>query len=285
MRAHNEFRLPSARAPRPRWLALSVGAHVLALLVLLRMYSGFVFGTSESTHDVVAIAIPSGGAPRAHRAPPPPKAEPGTALVAPEPTPYAPRPTPPTVAPGGGGHDSGVTNGTPNGTGRLSLGAGRNGDPRLWVGPMYIPEGGGRPIDMDSIVRRRLLQMADLADSTRFDSLAPGGGLYNPPRWTFEHNGKTYGIDQNAIHFGSFSIPTALLALLPMPQGNIDQARANQRLADMRADLLRAAARAEAEEDFRRAVARIRERKDRERQEQRRRDEEQRRRDNDRPLP
>jgi hypothetical protein len=54
----------------------------------------------------------------------------------------------------------------------------------------------------------------------------------------------------------------------------------------MRADILRAAARSEAEDDFRRAVAEIRERKDKERMEQRRRQDQQRRdQPDDRPIP
>jgi hypothetical protein len=138
---------------------------------------------------------------------------------------------------------------------------------------------------MDSVVRLRMLVMADKMDSVmRNDSLSPTRNPLAPPRWTFEKDGKTYGIDQQGIHFGTFSIPTAVLAFLPFPQGNIDQARANARMMDMRADILRAAARAEAEDDFRRAVAQIRERKDRERREQRERDARQRR-DNDQPIP
>jgi hypothetical protein len=176
---------------------------------------------------------------------------------------------------------AGDTNGVRGGIGMSPT----RGDPRLWVQPMYIPEGGGRPINMDSVVRQRMLVMADKMDSVmRNDSLSPTRNPLAPPRWTFEHDGKTYGIDQSGIHFGTFSIPTAVLAFLPFPQGNIDQARAYSRTMDMRADILRAAARAEAEDDFRRAVAQIRERKDRERREQRERDARERR-DNDRPIP
>jgi len=151
---------------------------------------------------------------------------------------------------------------------------------------MYIPEGGGRPINMDSVVRGRLLAMAVIADSlARDDSLGQRHDPYAPARWTFEHNGRTYGIDQNGIHFGSFTIPTAVLAFLPFPQGNIDQASANQLLMRQRADILQAASRAEAEEDFRRAVKEIRERRDRERREQREREERDRQRAGDQPQP
>ena len=142
----------------------------------------------------------------------------------------------------------------------------RTGDPRLWVRPMIIPEGGGRPIALDSAVRMRLFAMADSLERN------PVSDPNRPPSWTFERGGKTYGLDAQGMHFGSFTVPSFLLAFLPVPQGNIDQSRANAALMRMRADLLRAAARAEAEEDFRRAVREIRERKDRERREQRDRD-------------
>ena len=87
--------------------------------------------------------------------------------------------------------------------------------------------------------------------------------------WTFRAGGKTYGIDSKGLHLGDFTIPTAVLAFLSLPQGNIDQARANQGLYEMRADILRAAARAQAEDDFRRAVRELRARKDKERQDER----------------
>jgi hypothetical protein len=149
---------------------------------------------------------------------------------------------------------------------------------------MYIPEGGGRPINMDSVVRGRLGSMAVLADSlARLDSMGIASNPYAPTRWTFESGGQTFGLDGSWIYLGPIKIPSVLLALIPFPQGNIDQNRANEQLMRMRADLLRAAARAEAEEDFRRAVEQIRERRDRERREQR--EQEQRDRERERPIP
>jgi len=98
---------------------------------------------------------------------------------------------------------------------------------------MIIPEGGGRPISLDSAVRMRLLAMADsLQKNPTIDPL-------RLPSWTFTRDGKTYGLDAQGMHFGTFTVPTAVLAFLPLPQGNIDQARANAALMAMRADLLR----------------------------------------------
>jgi hypothetical protein len=146
------------------------------------------------------------------------------------------------------------------------------GDARIWAPrPMFIPEGGGRPISLDSVVRNRLLVMADMLDSlARLDSLSPEADRRaRNPRWVVERDGRRYGIDERGIHLGAFSLPTALLAFVPLPQGNVDQSRANQRLLEMRAEILRAAARAEAEDDFNRAVREIRERWRREREERR----------------
>jgi hypothetical protein len=261
----------------PRWIAVSALTHGAVILGLLGAYRGFVM-QSGNTREIVAVDL---RVPKARRLPPPPvPSRPPQRVSTPVLSlPSANAPTPTRILPAA--PPAGDTNGVRGGIGMSPT----RGDPRLWVQPMYIPEGGGRPINMDSLVRQRMLVMADKMDSVmRNDSLSPLGNPLRAPRWTFERDGKTYGIDQSGIHFGTFSIPTAVLAFLPFPQGNIDQARANARMMDMRADILRAAARAEAEDDFRRAVAQIRERKDRERREQRERDARERR-DNDRPIP
>lgn len=141
------------------------------------------------------------------------------------------------------------------------------GDGRLWVPPTLAYEWSpdNRALNLDSVVRIRLLAMADSVERN------PTADPNRPTRWIFERNGRQYGMDENGnIHLGGITIPGALLALIPLPQGNIDQARANQRLAAMRADIMRAAARAQAEDDFRRAVQQIRERAQRERRERQR---------------
>jgi hypothetical protein len=144
----------------------------------------------------------------------------------------------------------------------------RASDPRLLVRPMLIPQDGGRPLDMDSVVRVRLLAMADSLERSR------ASDPDRPRSWTFERNGRTYGLDAEGLHLGGVTIPSVLLALLPLPQGNVGLAEANERLNAMRADILRAAARAQAEADFQRAVREIRERWNREREERRSRGEE-----------
>lgn len=170
-----------------------------------------------------------------------------------------------------GGVPGGVPGGRPGGRGRAGL-TPQFTDSRVWVRPNYIAPQviGDRPLDIDSIARRRLLA---IADSIRRNPTRSPDEL---PRWTFERNGRTYGIDERGIHLGAFTIPSAVLALLDLPQGNVDQAMMNRRIAAMRAEIMRAAARAEGEDEFRRAVREIRERVDREREERRRREREER---------
>jgi len=94
----------------------------------------------------------------------------------------------------------------------------------------------------------------------------PGGR--RPGDWTFERGGKKYGIDPMFIRLGDFSIPTALLALLPMNvQANptaMDRAR---RLSSMRNEIIEQAERRARDDDFYAAVRALRERKEKERAE------------------
>lgn len=177
----------------------------------------------------------------------------------------------PGVPPGAGQRDSvsGTARG-PRGARTLANAVPEYGDGRLWVRPMYLPPDGGRPIRMDSVAAVRMLALADSVE--RHPSADPNANPYVSRPWTFRRNGKTYGWDAAGLHLGDFTIPTAVLAFLSLPQGNVDLARANAALMEMRADIMRAAARAQAEDDFKQAVRDIRARRERERQAQRARD-------------
>ena len=79
-------------------------------------------------------------------------------------------------------------------------------------------------------------------------------------------DGKKYGIDQKYIHLGNFSIPTALLALLPLNvQGNPSTYENAKRIGMIRAEILEQAARTARDEEFNQAVKELRERKQKER--------------------
>ncbi len=174
---------------------------------------------------------------------------------------------------GAGGRDTTARAAAGGRSGRLPVRGGgvlayqpQLGDGLLWVRPLLDLTLTSRPIRLDSSVAMRMRQLADSVD--KHPPADPNADPYVSRPWTFKAGGKTYGLDARGLHLGDFTIPTALLAFLSMPQGNIDQARANRALMEMRGDILRAAARAQAEDDFRRAVRDLRARKDKERQEQ-----------------
>jgi len=173
---------------------------------------------------------------------------------------------------GGGGSDTTSTATSGARAGRDYAGRGvaalqpALGSGAAWVRPLIDLIFSNRPIRLDSAVAARMRVMADSVE--KHPVRDPYADPYTSRPWTFKSGGKTYGLDAQGLHLGSFTIPTPLLAFLSMPQGNIDQARANNALMGMRADILRAAARSESEDAFRQAVRDLRARKDKERQAQ-----------------
>jgi hypothetical protein len=175
-------------------------------------------------------------------------------------TPLAPRLEPPRI-------DSGPAAPRSRGYGRV---APDYGNGVLWVRPV--------PVSPEAIARRLEAEHFEHVDSAVtvimqafLDSLAaePGSGQARLPEWTTNVAGSKFGIDSRFIYIAGLKIPAAVLALLPLPQGNIDQARAYNHLMDLRADIERAARRADNMEEFKRVIAEIRERKQRERDFQR----------------
>jgi hypothetical protein len=115
---------------------------------------------------------------------------------------------------------------------------------------------------VEAAVRERLKAYIDTMPRDSF-ALPP------PPVWTTEVEGNTWGMDGSWIYLGDIKIPTALLALIPFPQGNIEQARAARELASMRQEIIEAARRAETAEEFREYVDELRRRKQEERDRER----------------
>jgi hypothetical protein len=98
------------------------------------------------------------------------------------------------------------------------------------------------------------------------DSIRRAQGERDPNDWTFKLGGQRYGIDKRYIRLGPVSIPTALLAFLPLNvQGNPTTIDHDRRLMQMRGEILEQAARAARDEDFQKAVKSLRERKQKER--------------------
>jgi hypothetical protein len=132
-------------------------------------------------------------------------------------------------------------------------------DPRLWPAPGDIVAAPKTATQrLDSVI-------ADLIQPYN-DSMAARAGQRKPGDWTIERDGKKYGIDPQYIHLGKFSIPTAILGLLPLNvQANPVLAESNKLSYQLNADIRSQAQRGMNEADFRKAVKSIRERKERER--------------------
>ena len=147
------------------------------------------------------------------------------------------------------------------------------GSGRLWVRPLEgrigvigpSPDIATHVARVDSAIRAKIMAFID---TMPIDSFATPP-LVTP--WVTEtEDGKTWGMDPAWIYLGDFKIPSALLALIPMPQGNIDLARREGELMRIREEIMFAAQQAQNNEDFRHYVKEIRKRKDAEREERRR---------------
>lgn len=139
----------------------------------------------------------------------------------------------------------------------------RYADPRLWRAPGEIAAAPKTSAErLDSVIT------ADIGahnDSLRLAAAAAGR---KPGDWTFEHNGQKYGIDSKYIRLGPVSIPTAVLALLPLNVGANPTVNERERTLTARHDeIFEQAQRGINEADFEKAVREIRERKERERRE------------------
>lgn len=131
--------------------------------------------------------------------------------------------------------------------------------PRVWAPPGRIlsaPRTTAQVID-DAI-------RADIGRIT--DSVVAAGPRRAPNDWTVERNGRKWGIDQQAIRLGPVSIPTAVLALLPInAQANPITGQRERQLDYMQSDIAFHAQRAINENQFKDAVRNLRLRKERER--------------------
>ncbi len=152
------------------------------------------------------------------------------------------------------------------------------GDGRLWVSPRPgLPAAVADAIYGDTAARHtaaidRLKAMVDtlnqMMDQEQREHRRPSwtvGGTPDKPQW---------GIDSAYIHIAGIKIPTTVLAglgYLLKSGGNFDEEVRARQLNDMRADILRAADRAQTLQQFRRYVRELRERKQAERDAEERR--------------
>lgn len=160
----------------------------------------------------------------------------------------------------------------PGGIGPLTGGGGPTrgvrpsfNDRRIWLPHAEVIHAPAVPLTRTDSMRVELAErIVAFEDSLR--RADPQGRA--PGDWTFDIGGKKYGIDQRMIRLGDFSIPTALLALMPMnAQGNPIARERNLRLGWMRAEIMEQASRVQRDDEFRQAVRDLRARKERERRE------------------
>ena len=140
-------------------------------------------------------------------------------------------------------------------------------DGHLWVRPLPLP-----PKDLAKRLSKGHVELVDSAvtaivqgylDSIANEPSARNSGL---PSWTKDIAGKKFGIDGKSIYIAGLKIPAAVLALLPISGGNIDQNRAYNHLLDLRADLQYAAQRSANLAEFKEMIREMRVRKEKERE-------------------
>jgi hypothetical protein len=131
-------------------------------------------------------------------------------------------------------------------------------DGRLWHAPVPIvapPKTVAQTID--SLIAEGIAPYND--------SVAAAAEKRDPTDWTIQKGGYKWGIDRHAIRLGPVSIPTALLAMLPLNlQGNPTTMERDRAFAAMNRDITWHAQQAINDADFMKAVRSIRERKERE---------------------
>ncbi len=288
------YLLPQPKRGNPLWGVASIAVHVVVLALVVSV-AGPTFLPEEEDVQVTTIitllppgwvddrefAMPAlgvgagegGGEPEEEG--PPDRAAPGPAVDS-----VIPAPETDVAMIIGTETGAGDSVSTPGLRGRRRLIQPAFGDGRLWVRADQAAlgvVGRSETVEMhvarvDSAVRERI--RAYIA-SGPVDSFATPP----PPDWTTEVGEDTWGVDGSWIYLGDFKIPNILLALIPMPQGNIPMAEDAAELARIRADILQAAERAETAEEFKEYVHAVRRRKQAERDSLRAQRERQQRRD------
>ena len=250
-------------------LLFSLGLHGVIALALANAAFHYDFSSSgfrrpsPTVEKITYVRVaPSGGASGGSGASAPAKsAVPQRGLIAPVRVPSRITPAAPPVSgtPGGAVDGTGVGGGMGAATGIVP----NDPDPRLSTDAhqfIPIPKTHGQRVD--STVRALVYAFND--------SVAKAAALAGrkPGDWTYAKGDQKWGIDGNKIYLGKFSIPSAVLAALPLRiQGNPGETIADRLVTTRRGEVLEHAQSQYHSVEFKSAVKRIRERKDRERRE------------------
>jgi hypothetical protein len=216
----------------------------------------------------VTVSPPAGAVGGTSAEPPARATEPTRRLVAPPRVPTAIAPAAP--RPSTGGTPGGVENGTGAGGGLGEATGIVPGpvDPRLAAGDKFFYPAHKTPAQRaDSAVKATINAYNDSVAL----AMAADAQRRQPGDWTFDRDGKKYGIDGSKIYLGKFWIPSAVLAALPIrAQANPGERAVNRLSSTYRGEILQHAQAQFHNDEFKAAVKRIRERKDRERREKQR---------------
>lgn len=248
-------------------LLFSIATHVVLAIAILNAAFHYDFSwtaprpPSPVAEHVTYIGVaPAGGAVGSSTAGVPARAtEPTRGLVAPPrvPTTVVAAPTVVGGTPGGvtGGRGAGGGSGVTTGIVPVDP------DPRLNADAHdFFPAPKTHAERVDSAVKATIYAFSDSV------ARAHANAGKQPGDWTFEKGGGKWGIDGNKIYLGKFAIPSAVLAALPLRiQGNPREGLADRLSGTRRDDIMVHAASAAHDDEFKSAVRRIRERKDKER--------------------
>jgi hypothetical protein len=255
-------------------LAVSIAVHAVIVVALARMVFTYQLGNVDGLHQqeppkealhFLRVAPPppqtSGGgqqlktATAKDRAPAPLAAP--SAIPTTIPVPISPVPRPAQAA-GGTGTGRAAGSGAGAAIGVIPM----LPDPRIRLTPDPVLPTTRTPAEtIDSIVSR--------AYGIVLDSAAAEAAKRKPGDWTFtDKDGKKYGWDPSGIHLGKFTLPNALLALLPLNNLQQNPTMNSRDAAAIRFDVMYHGQQQITEDQFRESVKRIRERKEREHQDE-----------------
>lgn len=254
---------------------LSLAVHVLVIALIASITFTYPIGTLFGPRDLapteriqyVKVQTPAPGAPGeagggAPKKAKPKKAEQPAPLLAPSVTPSSLPPIPPPSASAAAGTGTGTGGGGGGGAGLATGVEPALPDPRIELRPNTLR----MPLTIsernDSAVKAIYMAYRE----AEIEAAAHRGR--DPRDWTFEKNGQKYGIDSSYIYLGKFKLPSAILAALPFNTGGVDGRRIieGRNAAWIQNDIY-THAQGLSEDDFRAAIRRIRERKDKEKKE------------------
>jgi len=261
---------PTRRRPGPSLvvsivLHVAIGAGLLDLLLAPRPHSTWLThlrGAPPTVERIGFLALPAPGAKNeagksGGNGRPVTHTKPAPTVVAPQVVPNGVQPVAPGATPASG-EEAGT--GAVVGTGGPGQGIRpQYTDPRVWAGrapALTAPRSTNQQLDST---------MAAIVQAHNDTQAAMAGR--QPGDWTFKaKNGQEWGMDQKLIRLGPVSIPNAVLAMLPINHLS-DNPVLGEREAQLNAmhdDIRQHAQRQLNENEFRKAVKEVRERKERE---------------------